>query len=677
MGALLPQTHWDYFTNLGSNLFGHVTSKKSLIKPTAPNGRTPLDYAPGIPVLKLARPKAILGAVERQEYIPEPTDKKEDAEMLKWRQTFFILYDLVSWVNGRSLTPRQAVCLVYPCLTSHSLIQVWASMLDYLRITSTHTAHNGKAKADVASHDEPGDLFRQNTELAQSVTHALTPAITASTAHQLDAVEGCNQQTPKMPKDPSLRSPFGEHCAKRLLIMYSDGRNRSLLPMYGARVNLKKRGQLHALFQNQVDTIADELSYPAPLVVTTALKSFFNFRVYNTDIFDRQNKEATQAAAADTMSTIEGLYESHAPTRGIYSHPSNSPRIYFVHHRPPPLEEATNATLNDTTSCERLAQKHPNPTPGLCWPRDPAVPDEPPEPQLAPQYLEHPTPLFPAAPNPYRQLNSLHFRPKRQLENKEDPTMKNMSEWKIARAVTSMNERGRAHAPGRRAATPGMANPGDMMRNDEQSASTLSPNEEHHHPHSYQRDRLDNHIKRPRIDVALVQGPHQFTHHSIGLLKEEYSDMMDKQQQWRVLMSHLIWNFPDLCISPLGSVPKRERRGRMISDSCSFGMNAETLQFVPLEAMMQFEQTITRMSPPLADSFCADLGSIQKKIQVSVTEAYAWQKDSHWDQGLTSACQMNWIPSSTWHATWSPTYRSSMPASKMDAWQPASKMSTW
>eukprot|EP00536_Pseudo-nitzschia_multiseries_P010811 jgi/Psemu1/27079/gm1.27079_g len=55
----------------------------------------------------------------------------------------------------------------------------------------------------------------------------------------------------------------------------------------------------------------------------------------------------------------------------------------------------------------------------------------------------------------------------------------------------------------------------------------------------------------PRIAAALQRGPHQSSHQGIDFLREEYADMMDKQQ-WTVLPASLIHDLPGLRLSPLG-----------------------------------------------------------------------------------------------------------------------------
>ena len=69
--------------------------------------------------------------------------------------------------------------------------------------------------------------------------------------------------------------------------------------------------------------------------------------------------------------------------------------------------------------------------------------------------------------------------------------------------------------------------------------------------------------------------------------------MIDKQQ-WTVLPAHLVLDLPGLRLSPLGLVPQRGRRDRMISDYSFFGVNADTLRLAPPESM-QFGRSLWRV----------------------------------------------------------------------------------
>ena len=98
---------------------------------------------------------------------------------------------------------------------------------------------------------------------------------------------------------------------------------------------------------------------------------------------------------------------------------------------------------------------------------------------------------------------------------------------------------------------------------------------------------------RQRLNAAIKRGSHQSAKNGIAFLREEYADMMDKQQ-WTVLPAHLVLNLPGLRLSPLGLVSQRERRDRMIADYSFSGVNADTLKLAPPEAM-QFGRTLQRL----------------------------------------------------------------------------------
>ena len=79
-----------------------------------------------------------------------------------------------------------------------------------------------------------------------------------------------------------------------------------------------------------------------------------------------------------------------------------------------------------------------------------------------------------------------------------------------------------------------------------------------------------------RIDDVLRRGPRQSSHLGIEFLREEYADMMDKEQ-WTALPTSLVKDILRIRLSPLGLVPQRNRRDRMISDYCFFGVNDDTV----------------------------------------------------------------------------------------------------
>ena len=63
---------------------------------------------------------------------------------------------------------------------------------------------------------------------------------------------------------------------------------------------------------------------------------------------------------------------------------------------------------------------------------------------------------------------------------------------------------------------------------------------------------------------------------------------------WTVLPFDVVKDLPNLRLSPLGVVPQRDRRPRLIMDLSFYGVNADTVRQAPPEAM-QFGRTLERL----------------------------------------------------------------------------------
>ena len=96
-----------------------------------------------------------------------------------------------------------------------------------------------------------------------------------------------------------------------------------------------------------------------------------------------------------------------------------------------------------------------------------------------------------------------------------------------------------------------------------------------------------------RIEAALKRGPHSSSKEGIEFLRNEFADMIEKQQ-WIVLPAEMIKRMFGLRLSPIGLVPQTNRRDRMISDSSYYCVNADTFNIAPSEAM-QFGRTLWRL----------------------------------------------------------------------------------
>lgn len=85
-------------------------------------------------------------------------------------------------------------------------------------------------------------------------------------------------------------------------------------------------------------------------------------------------------------------------------------------------------------------------------------------------------------------------------------------------------------------------------------------------------------------DAAFQRGNHPSAHAFTEFLRDEMGDMREKGM-FIVLPYSLLRNLPQLRISPLGCVPQRERRPRMINDYTFSGVNPQTVKRAPPEAM--------------------------------------------------------------------------------------------
>jgi hypothetical protein len=126
-----------------------------------------------------------------------------------------------------------------------------------------------------------------------------------------------------------------------------------------------------------------------------------------------------------------------------------------------------------------------------------------------------------------------------------------------------------------------------------------------HLPH--RASRLLHHLGRRGASVALSSAPWDQTHrdaaatrgpHKSSLGEREFvsQEMIDFCQQgyWIVLPYSVVSEWPGLRISPLGVVPQRDRRPRLIVDYTFSGVNPDTVPLAPKEAM-QFGRALQRV----------------------------------------------------------------------------------
>jgi hypothetical protein len=93
--------------------------------------------------------------------------------------------------------------------------------------------------------------------------------------------------------------------------------------------------------------------------------------------------------------------------------------------------------------------------------------------------------------------------------------------------------------------------------------------------------------------MAVNRGSHKSASEFRDFVDGDMADMV-KRRYWVVLPYHLVRNLPNLRISPLGVVPQRERRPRLIVDYSFSNVNQETNPHSKREAM-QFGRALERL----------------------------------------------------------------------------------
>lgn len=98
---------------------------------------------------------------------------------------------------------------------------------------------------------------------------------------------------------------------------------------------------------------------------------------------------------------------------------------------------------------------------------------------------------------------------------------------------------------------------------------------------------------REQRDQAMARGPHKSSHGEREFVSKEMLDFC-RQGYWVVLPYSAVADWLHLRISPLGVVPQRDQRPRLIVDYSFSDLNTETIQLAPPEAM-QFGRALQRV----------------------------------------------------------------------------------
>jgi hypothetical protein len=144
---------------------------------------------------------------------------------------------------------------------------------------------------------------------------------------------------------------------------------------------------------------------------------------------------------------------------------------------------------------------------------------------------------------------------------------------------------------------------------------TLKRGESDFHPQvgrvKHRAGRLLNHLRQQgasvvlktpawseeRLQETLNRGPHKSSHEHSDFLREEFVDFINRSQ-WVILPLKTLRNhrtvYKLLRISPMGVVPQRNRRPRVIVDYSYFFLNDETNRLAPQDSM-QFGKALERI----------------------------------------------------------------------------------
>ena len=96
-----------------------------------------------------------------------------------------------------------------------------------------------------------------------------------------------------------------------------------------------------------------------------------------------------------------------------------------------------------------------------------------------------------------------------------------------------------------------------------------------------------------QLEACVARGPHKSAVEHSEFVRDEMADFCDKGF-WTVLPFNLVKDLPNLRLSPLGVVPQRDRRPRLIVDLSFWGINDETISLAPRESM-QFGRALERI----------------------------------------------------------------------------------
>ena len=122
-----------------------------------------------------------------------------------------------------------------------------------------------------------------------------------------------------------------------------------------------------------------------------------------------------------------------------------------------------------------------------------------------------------------------------------------------------------------------------------------------------------------RCDDSMLRGPHKSAQDKRAFVCEEIHDFCT-QGYWAVMPYSAVRHWKKLRISPLGVVPQRDRRPRLIVDYSFSAVNSDTVNLAPADAM-QFGRALQRV---LSKIVHADprYGPVQLSNKIDIADGF-------------------------------------------------------
>jgi ABC-type transporter Mla MlaB component len=267
-----------------------------------------LEVTADINVHTLNHHRTLLNDDEALELIGPIADNAVQSETIKTRKAMYIPYELVHYMLGKNLSPRQAFMVLFPVMEAAGLLTVCKPLVDFLRVAGT--LPTGGTTPPLVAHDKAGRaiiaeiglmLFMKIQVLLRDleglkpmpittdpVIRQLTAAVDTMTQNQLKRDEANERALLAKDKKKSIRDVYSDGKLNRLAnIIHIDVADLDLLPdVYNSIAASRKENAL-AVVQQKIDDLA--LIYglsDGPILPTSSIQYFKTLRFQGIDARD-------------------------------------------------------------------------------------------------------------------------------------------------------------------------------------------------------------------------------------------------------------------------------------------------------------------------------------------------------------------------------------------------------